>query len=44
VNELASRARALGCAQVVQAVQASHRGLSFDEAWQIAASGNRELF
>ena len=43
-NELASRARALGCAQVVQAVQASHPGLSFDECWRIAAVQNKQLF
>lgn len=39
-----SKARSQACNQVVQAVQANHPNLSFDEAWQIAATENRALF
>jgi hypothetical protein len=43
-NELASRARAQALAQVVQAVQASHPDLSFEQSWQIARAKHADLF
>jgi len=41
---LAGKARSQACSQAVQAVRRDHPGLSFEEAWQIAASENKKLF
>ena len=39
-----SKARSQACSQAVQAVRRDHPALSFEEAWQIAASENKQLF
>jgi hypothetical protein len=42
--DLASRARALGCSQVVEAIRADNPHLTFEESWDIARAEHKQLF